>query len=554
MKDSVGTLHTGESQQSAIIIGAGPAGLTAALEFCRRSSIRPLVLEVTLRIGGLSCTICHNGNRIDIGGHRFLSKSDRVMDWWTGIMPVADFTGGGEFNIRYQNQQRQVKASPQSSAPGGSDSVMLVRPRKSRIYFMRSFFDYPLSLSPQTLRRLGFMRTLRILFSYIRAQWFRRKPEKTLEDFLMNRFGRELYLTFFKSYTEKVWGVPCQQIPSAWGAQRIKGLSLRKAASHFFSRLFTRKASGTPDVRQKNAETSLIEQFLYPKYGPGQLWERVAQLVEQGGGEVRPGWRAEKLHVHRGADGVERIASLDARNPEGELVNIPADYVFSTMPIRELLRSMDTDIPAEIQAISDGLQYRDFITVGLLVDRLLITEPDGSSIRDTWIYIQEPEVLVGRLQVFNNWSPFLVSDPSKLWIGLEYFCYDTDNLWKKSDDEIAKFAIGEIAKIGILHPDAVRDSCVFRVPKTYPAYFGTYDRFDEIVNYMERFENLYLVGRNGMHKYNNQDHSMLTAMTAVDNILNRVTSKQNLWQINTEPEHHEQPSTPKPAENNRGER
>ncbi len=542
-------------QKTAIIIGAGPAGLTAALEFCRQSSIKPIVLEASDRIGGISCTIRHNGNRIDIGGHRFFSKSDRVMDWWTEIMPIASSPPNDEFAIRYQNQQRTVcsngklECKPDSRSTSGPvplpdpDCVMLVRPRKSRIYFMRSFFDYPLSLSFDTLRRLGFLRTLRILFSYMASRIRQRKPENSLEDFLINRFGRELYLTFFKSYTEKVWGVPCDQISAAWGAQRIKGLSLKKAVGHFFSKLFSRRKSDPSDIRQKDAETSLIEQFLYPKYGPGQLWERVAKLIEQGGGEVRTGWRVTKLHVRTGLDGVDRVTSVDARNPQGEIVNIPSDYFLSTMPVRELLRAIDTLVPANVQAISDGLQYRDFITVGLLVDRLLITEPDGSRIRDTWVYVQEEDVLVGRLQIFNNWSPHLVADPSKVWIGLEYFCYDTDPLWNQSDAEIAKVAIGEVAKIGILKPEEVRDSCVFRVPKTYPAYFGTYDRFDEIVKYMDRFENLFLVGRNGMHKYNNQDHSMLTAMVAVDNIVHGIKSKQNLWEINTEQEYHEQKET-----------
>lgn len=537
-------------QKTAVIIGAGPAGLTAALEFCRKSSIQPIVLEGSDRIGGISCTIRYNGNRIDIGGHRFFSKSDRVMDWWTDIMPIAGDPGGGEFAIRYQNQERTVRSRGEKSGPVAvdPDCVMLVRPRKSRIYFMRSFFDYPLSLSPTTLRKLGFWRTLRIMASYLKAQISQRKPEKSLEDFLINRFGQELYGTFFKSYTEKVWGVPCDQISAAWGAQRIKGLSLKKAVSHFVSKLFSRRKSTSSDIRQKNSETSLIEQFLYPKYGPGQLWEHVAKLVEQSGGEVRMGWRVKTLHVRTGIDGVDRITSVEATTPEDNTVTVEGDYFFSTMPIRELLRSIDTPIPPQIQAISDGLQYRDFITVGLLVDRLLITEADGSPVKDTWIYIQEPDVLVGRMQIFNNWSPHLVSDPSKVWIGLEYFCYDTDRLWNMPNEEIAKFAINEVAKIGILKPEEVRDSCVFRVPKTYPAYFGTYERFDEIVRYMERFENLFLVGRNGMHKYNNQDHSMLTAMVAVDNIVNGIRSKQNLWEINTEQEYHEQKSTRAAAE------
>lgn len=531
----------GNSQETAVIIGAGPAGLTAALEFCRKSSIHPIVLEASERIGGISCTIRHNGNRIDIGGHRFFSKSDRVMNWWTAIMPVAGEENKQNVALAYQNQKRTLaglnQAAGQSS--GDPDCVMLVRPRKSRIYFMRSFFEYPLSLSPATLGRLGFLRTVGIVTSYIKAQLRPRRPEKSLQDFLINRFGRKLYLTFFKSYTEKVWGVPCEQISAAWGAQRIKGLSLRKAAAHFFKKLLGRKKDSA-DIRQKDSETSLIEQFLYPKYGPGQLWERVATLVEEGGGEVRLGWKVTGIHVEKDGDGVERVASVQARNPQGELVTIRGDHFFSTMPIRELLRVMDVPAPSEIQAISDGLQYRDFITVGLLVDRLLITEADGSPVKDTWIYIQEPDVLVGRLQIFNNWSPHMVADPSKVWIGLEYFCYDTDPLWKMPDAEIANFAIKEVASIGILKEAEVRDFCVYRVPKTYPAYFGTYERFDEIIRYMERFENLFLVGRNGMHKYNNQDHSMLTAMMAVENILAGVKSKQNLWDVNTEQEYHEQ--------------
>jgi protoporphyrinogen oxidase len=265
----------------------------------------------------------------------------------------------------------------------------------------------------------------------------------------------------------------------------------------------------------------------------------VAELMQAAGGELRMGCRATKLNVQALGEGRDRISSVEALSPNGEATTIEADYVFSTMPVRELLRALDTPVPPKVQEVSDGLMYRDFLTVGLLVDRLLVTEPDGSPLKDTWIYIQEPDVLVGRLQIFNNWSPYMVADPSKIWIGLEYFLYDTDELWHKPDAEIAAFAIAEVAKIGLLNPLEVRDSCVVRVPKTYPAYFGTYDRFDEIVRYMDRFENLFLVGRNGMHKYNNQDHSMLTAMQSVDNILAGNFDKTELWEINTEQEYHE---------------
>lgn len=519
-----------QPHKTAVIIGAGPAGLTAALEFARRSDIHPIVLEASQEIGGISRTIRYNGNRMDIGGHRFFSKSDRVMDWWTQLMPIsAGENGAGEHAVRYQNKERMV-----SAAANDSDLVMLVRPRKSRIYFLRNFFNYPLSLDAATLRQLGLKRTIKIGLGYLRAKFFPRKPEKTLEDFLINRFGVELYLTFFKSYTEKVWGVACNEISAEWGAQRIKGLSLRTAVMHFLKKSFSRpKSSG--DVLQKGTETSLIEKFLYPKFGPGQLWEHVADLVKEKGGEVRLGWRVTKLHTEG-----KHISAIDAVNDAGEKVRIEGDYFFSTMPIRELIRGLDCEIPANVREVSDGLVYRDFVTVGLLADQLAVTEPDGGLLKDTWIYIQEPDVLLGRLQIFNNWSPFMVADANKVWIGLEYFCYDTDPLWNMLNDEIAKFAIAEVEKIGILKAAEVRDSHVVRVPKTYPAYFGTYDRFDEVIEYVNRFDNLYLVGRNGMHKYNNQDHSMLTAMTAVDNILAGVKDKQGLWKINTEQDYHEE--------------
>ena len=519
--------------RTAVIIGAGPAGLTAALEFVRRSGVRPIVLEATERIGGISCTIRHHGNRMDIGGHRFFSKSDRVMDWWTELMPIAATENGADLHaIHYQNKSRTISAG--GGEGGDPDLTMLVRPRRSRIYFLRSFFDYPLALNTQTLGQLGLWRTVKIGIGYLRAKLFPRKNERTLEDFLINRFGTELYLTFFKSYTEKVWGVPCDQISAEWGAQRIKGLSLRTAIAHFLKKTLSRKKTGD-GIAQKGTETSLIERFLYPKFGPGQLWEHVAELVRQKGGEVRMGWHVRQLHVKG-----DRVVAVEATDVQGQTHRIESDYVFSTMPVRELVKSLDVEVPAEIRSVADGLIYRDFITVGLLVNRLTVTEPDGSPLKDTWIYIQEPDVLVGRLQIFNNWSSFMVADPTKMWIGLEYFCYDTDELWKKPDEEMAQFAIAEIEKIGILRAADVLDTKVVHVPKTYPAYFGSYDRFDEIVRYMDRFENLFLVGRNGMHKYNNQDHSMLTAMTAVDQIVAGKIDKAALWEINTEQEYHEE--------------
>jgi protoporphyrinogen oxidase len=392
------------------------------------------------------------------------------------------------------------------------------------------------------LKGLGLARTVRIGVSYARSMFSQIKPEKTLEQFLINRFGRELYLTFFKSYTEKVWGVPCDQISAEWGAQRIKGLSVTKAIRHFLDTKFAKRAEA--GIAQKDTETSLIEKFMYPKLGPGQLWEYVAEDVKRMGGCVRMGWAVSRLYT----DGFH-ITAAEAVNAEtGEREKITADYFFSTMPIKELTRSMDTQVPANVLEVSDGLIYRDFITVGMLLNKLKIREqnPHGSKLlADNWIYIQEPDVLVGRMQIFNNWSPYLVGNPENVWIGLEYFCYETDEIWKKSDSAMIEFATREMEKIGIIDAADVLDACVIRVPKTYPAYFGSYDRFEEVKEYYSQYDNLFLLGRNGMHKYNNQDHSMLTAMTAVDNIIEGRVDKSNIWALNTEMEYHESKSESK---------
>jgi protoporphyrinogen oxidase len=519
-------------QGAAIIIGAGPAGLTAALELERRSGVKPILVEASQEIGGLSRTVRYKGNRMDIGGHRLFSKSDRVMCWWLDLMPVdADAAEEGE--LRYQGQQRELPAAAVARNPQNEDLVMLVRQRKSRIYFLRRFFDYPISLTVATFRNMGLTRTVRCGLSYMRSALLPQREEKSLEDFIINRFGKQLYLTFFKSYTEKVWGVPCNEISAEWGAQRIKGLSLKGVITHFLKKALGGNKS--KDIAQKKTETSLIEKFLYPKLGPGQLWEHAAELVKKGGGEIHLGIQIDRINVEG-----HKIVSVEGLNEAGERVSYKGDYFFSTMPVRDLVRAVSAPVPAEVTEVSEGLMYRDFITVGLLASKLAVTEKDGSPLKDNWIYIQEPDVVVGRLQIFNNWSPWLVSGTDKVWIGLEYFCNETDALWNLSDEEMAKFAIEEIARIGILKAEDVEDSHVVHVPKTYPAYFGSYDRFDVIRQYLDGFENLFLVGRNGMHKYNNQDHSMLTAMTAVENIVNGVKTKDNIWAINTEMEYHEE--------------
>ena len=520
-------------RRTAVIIGAGPAGLTAAYELLKRTDIQPIVLEKSDHMGGIARTVNYKGNRIDIGGHRFFSKSDRVMDWWFEIMPMESVPGKTA-EITYHNKTRTVKGG-ETLDPDEVDEVMLVRERVSRIYYLRKFFDYPISLSVRTLANLGIFRSIKIGFSYIWSVLFPIRNEKNLEHFLINRFGKELYLTFFKSYTEKVWGTKCENISAEWGAQRIKGLSITRALLHFVKSTFGSKGG---DVSQKGTETSLIERFLYPKLGPGQMWEEVRDRVIEMGGEVLTHANVTGLRT----DGDNRIRAVEVTGPDGA-TELEGDYFFSTMPMKELVRGLDREVPAAVKEVSEGLVYRDFLTVGLLLDDLRIHDKTAKGkklVKDNWIYIQEPDVLVGRLQIFNNWSPYMVADSSKVWIGLEYFLDDVDDLWSMADEKLIELAKDELDRIEIIDPERVTDGVVIRMPKTYPAYFGTYDRFDELRSYLDAYENLFLVGRNGMHRYNNQDHSMLTAMMAVENIMEGRVDKSNIWDVNTEEEYHEE--------------
>jgi protoporphyrinogen oxidase len=525
------TQATPDGKKRAIIIGAGPAGLTAAYELLTRTDIKPIILERSEYMGGLSRTVNFKGNRIDIGGHRFFSKSDRVMEWWLRQMPLQT-NGQGAQSITYHGMSREIDAGSSNGEARAAKSgrVMLLRKRKSRIYFLRKFFDYPIRPTLDTLRKLGVGLTIRAGCSYARSALFPRKNVQNLEEFFVNRFGRVLYLTFFKSYTEKVWGVACKDISAEWGEQRIKGLSLKETLRHMLKKRFRKR----DDIAQKDTQTPLIEQFLYPRLGPGQMWESVAEQVLAMGGEIHSNHKVANVHC----DG-NRVLSVSALDEQGAKKEFHGDYFFSTMAVKDLIHSMDMTIPGKIKEVSDGLQYRDFIIVGLLVKKLKATEKNQQRIEDNWIYIQEPEVLAGRLQIFNNWSPDLVANPDHVWLGVEYFCFESDDLWKKPDVEMAALAVNELYQIDIINKEDVLDSVVIRMPKTYPAYFGTYGRFDEIRRFVDGFENLYLIGRNGMHRYNNQDHSMLTAMMAVDNIVEGRKDRSNLWEVNTEMEYHE---------------
>jgi protoporphyrinogen oxidase len=516
-------------QKPVVVVGAGPAGLTFAYELLRQTDRRVLILELESQVGGLSRTVRHNGNRIDIGGHRFFSKSDRVMEWWSHMLPFdipKELTD--HFEIGYQNKRRTLDAAVLPHAAPDAEKSFGVRPRVSRIYYDGNFFDYPVSLSLRTLRQLGLSRLSGILWSYLRARLSAAPEPRNLEEFFVQRFGRRLYETFFKSYTEKVWGLPCTKISAQWGAQRVKSLSIAGAARHAVGRLF-----GAAGAR----ETSLIERFLYPHLGPGQLWEEAADRIRAMGGEIRFRRKIRGIEF----DG-EKILSVEIENLEtGEAGRQECDLLVSTMPVKDLIGGFDRLVPPEVLKVARGLEYRDFITVGILVDRLEVKPPSGAGlISDTWIYVQDPGVKLGRIQIYNNWSAGMIADPSKVWLGLEYFCTEGDELWTKSDREMIDFAGGELGRIGFIEPGSVRDAAVLRVPKAYPAYWGEFERFSVIQEFIDRIPNLYPIGRNGMHRYNNQDHSMLTAMAAVDHIRGVVPGKSSVWAVNAEDDYHEE--------------
>ena len=508
----------GEESKSeiAIIIGAGPAGLTAAYELLLRTNIKPIILEKSSCVGGLAKTINYKENRIDIGPHRFFSKSDRVMDWWLNIMPLqgVDSNYPDAIEISYQNKKRKINLSHNGPDPGKVNNVILIKDRFTRIFYLKRFFHYPVSLNMEMIRNLGLVRIFKILFSYLKIKIAPIKKELSLEDYIINRFGRELYNTFFKDYTEKVWGVPCNQIKPEWGIQRIKGLSVTKVFIHALKKIF---------FLNHNPETALTEHFLYPKLGTGQMWEEVAKIIIEKGGEI---------HFNQNVVGITAENNSIASVAVNDSI-YKGDYFFSTMPVKHLIKSMGKDVPENVKEVAQGLIYRDFISVGLLLDKIKYKVPDN------WIYIQEPDVKLGRLVIYNNFSPYMLADTSKVWVGLDYFCDEDDFLWMKSDEEMKAFAIKELASLGFIDSSDVLDSIVIKEEKSYPAYFGSYDRFDEIRKFTDSFHNLFLIGRNGMHKYNNQDHSMLCAMTAVDNIIAGRGDKNNIWNVNAEQDYHE---------------
>jgi protoporphyrinogen oxidase len=464
-------------ERPVVVVGAGPAGLTAAYELSR-AGIPGVVLEKDAVVGGISRTVLYRGYRFDIGGHRFFTKVAAVERLWREVL--------------------------------GDD--LLLRPRLSRILYRGRYFDYPLK-AWNVLRGLGLPYATRALLSYAAARVRPRRPERTLEDWVVNRFGERLYRVFFKTYTEKVWGMPCSEIGADWAAQRIRGLSLSRAVA---AALLPRRSHG---IR------TLVDAFHYPRLGPGQMWEAVRDRVTAAG---LPVWTETEVVAirHTGA----RALGVDVAGRPGPR-HLPASHVISSMPVRELVERLDPPAPARVLAAARALRYRDFLAVALIVDRAHLFP-------DNWIYVHDPGVRVGRIQNFGNWSPDLVPDPRTSCLGMEYFCFEGDPLWRLPDAELLALARGEAVKLGIVPEGSVTDGAVVRMPKAYPVYDAGYGTNLGVLRaHLSSLANVHPVGRNGLHRYNNQDHSMFTAMLAVRNILGE---RHDVWAVNADCEYHEE--------------
>ncbi|MBR2907947.1 MAG: NAD(P)/FAD-dependent oxidoreductase [Clostridia bacterium] len=515
-------------KKTAVIIGAGPAGLTAAYELLEKSTeYEVIVLEESECMGGISRTVNHNGNRMDMGGHRFFSKVPEVNAWWEKMMPAQGAPSKDDILL-----ERAVKTAENGPDPEIEDRVMLTRRRVSRIYFKQKFFDYPVTLKMETLKNMGLGTTIVVGFSYLKSCVFKRK-EKSLEDFYINRFGKKLYSMFFENYTENLWGRHPSEIAPDWGSQRVKGLSIGAILKDIFGKIFGRR-------KNRKVETSLIEEFSYPKLGPGQLWEVTAEEIRKMGGAIRTGCAVTGVHKNESGviDGV-----LYTEN--GEKKTQDADLVISSMPLRDLVVGMN-DVPEEVHSVAAGLPYRDYMTLGVLVPKLnLINKTKMTTVSnivpDCWVYVHDRTVKMGRFQIYNNWSPYLVKDlEHSVWLGLEYFCNEGDEMWQMTEEEFARLGAEEMVKLGLIDSvDVVLDTHMERVKKAYPAYFDTYDRIDEVIDYLNTIPNLYCVGRNGQHRYNNLDHSMCTSFEAVRAILSGSSDRSAIWNVNTEKEYHE---------------
>lgn len=487
---------TGQNQATSeandthvVIIGAGPAGLTAAYQLAK-AGVRSTVIEADEIVGGISRSVERDGYRFDIGGHRFFTKVPEVEALWHEILPAEDF---------------------------------LLRPRMSRIYYKGKYYDYPIK-PVNALMNLGPIEAVRCVLS---ALWVRIRPPKsqdTLEDYIVANYGRRLFDHFFKTYNEKVWGVPASELSADWGAQRIKGMSIFDAIWEPIRRKFAGRRTGSAQV------TSLIEEFQYPKFGPGMMWEKCAELVEESGSTVLMETFVDKVVHHDG-----KATEVFARTKDGQELRFEADHVISTMPFPALLRAMDPQPSQDVLDAADDLGFRDFLTVALVV-------PESAGFPDNWIYIHSPDVKVGRIQNFGQWSPYLVKDGNTC-LGLEYFVFEGDDLWNATDEQLIERGKRELSILGLVDPSKVGKGYVVRQPKAYPVYDDVYTEKVEVLNdwIVKNTPNVHPVGRNGMHKYNNQDHSMLTAMLTVENILGQ--GEHDIWAVNVDEDYHEEASS-----------
>lgn len=509
-----------------IIIGAGPAGLATAYQLLKQNKkLKVTILEESDSVGGISKTVRHNGNRMDLGGHRFFTKNEDVEKLWFKIMPLQGHPAYDD-KILGTNKKFTGKKDPEKD-----DNVMLVRNRISRIFYKHKFFDYPVSLNAKTIKNMGFITTMKCGFSYIHASIFK-KEESNLENFYINRFGNELYNMFFKGYTTKLWGRTPSEIDSSWGSQRVKGISIRKVLIDYYKRLF--------HIKNKNKETSLIESFYYPKYGPGELYEEMAKQIEKMGGKIL--LNSKVIKIKKSKDNIESVTYENNKKK----VTVTCDKLVSSMPVKDLINDMNS-VPKHISKISNDLPYRDFITIGVLVPKLDLKNETNiktihNNIPDNWIYIQDTTVKMGRIQIFNNWSSYMVKDPiNTIWIGLEYFCSEGDAFWNLKDEDLVKLAKRELKKMGF-YDGKLLDSKVVKVKKAYPAYFDSYDYIGEVREYINGINNLYCVGRNGTHSYNNMDHSILSGMICADLILKNSHDLDKLWNVNVDKSYHEEKS------------
>lgn len=477
-------------QKKVVIIGAGPAGLTAAYQLCKEG-VPSVVLEKDDVVGGISRTVNYKGYLFDIGGHRFFTKVKAVDDMWREVLGEKKF---------------------------------LRRSRLSRIYYNKKFFFYPLKAT-NALLGLGILNCFLMVGSYMKAQISPIKPERSFEDWISNRFGKRLYHTFFRTYTEKVWGIPCNKISADWAAQRIKGLSL---IATIRNALLTAQTKDKGEIIK-----TLIDAFDYPEKGPGMMWEMVAEDIQTRGSDLKMKSGVEKIFWKNG-----KVTALEF-DVDGKKEMVAGTDFISSMPIQELVRKMEPAPPREVREAADRLSYRDFLTVSLIVNK-------ADLFQDNWIYIHDSDVKVGRIQNFKNWSPSMVPDPSKTCLGLEYFCFEGDGLWTMEDKDLIELGAKELGILGLVDLKDVEDGAVVRMPKAYPVYDGAYEgAVTTIREFLASLPNLYLVGRNGMHKYNNQDHSMLTAMLSVKNILG---ANYDVWGVNVDNEYHEEMKEEKDGE------